>query len=151
MKIWRIWIIIILLAFPYSASYPDGYSLLKNCEIYIDNTDDSGSIILPNDINSAYAIGYCYGVVNTHRQRLEYLYDAPGGYNHTSDIIRKCKIPEDVPTFELIFVLVKYLKENSDKLQYWEAGLLEAAFYYTYPCSHENEKSNNGNELKRSE
>ena len=109
----------------------DGNTLLKSCQIYIDNP--SGV----NNIDDAFAHSFCYGVLRTYKQSLQVVtkFRIDGAVSSDMTMFDNCSFDEVYSETQLARVLVKYLKEHPENLHFWNITLIDMAMDEYFPCS----------------
>ena len=122
----------------------DGNDLLIACEkaIEVFATDGEALFTLPSSYGHGTKVGYCWGVIKTHRQKNRLFTKEFLGENYLPTLqslrkarVRACPIPDYMSVQQLIRILVKNLKEEPELLHFAEVILLERAFKEeTIPC-----------------
>ncbi|WP_156474829.1 Rap1a/Tai family immunity protein [Zhongshania aliphaticivorans] len=112
---------------------PTGSDLLAECTMalnVIDNEDvpDFG-------ITSATNSGICFGRLSAFRD-MNWMYSV----SLTPEQLLYC-VPYTAQVPQLIRVVVKYLKDNPDKLHIYSNQLVFQALYKAFPCDADNQKS----------
>ena len=131
MKIFHYKALALLLFFFAGPVSADGNTLLKSCQIYIDNP--SGV----KNIDDAFAHSYCYGVLRTYKQSLQVVtkFRIDGAVSNDMTMFDNCSFDKVYSETQLARVLVKYLKEHPENLHIWNITLIDMAMDKYFPCS----------------
>ena len=113
--------VLILIIFS-TTSMADGNYLLKGCQEAVIFFDDEDALGDPGS-----GAGHCVGAVSA-------ITDAMSLYNGTAPTYMRVCRPDEIPNIQGVRIVLKYLKNNPEKLHKFEAYLIMDAFFKAFPC-----------------
>jgi uncharacterized protein YoaH (UPF0181 family) len=108
----------------------DGNSLLQSCDLYVQAAD--GKPISSGDaVQGSFCTGYLTGILDFDIT-LSHLENDKSG---SKGVIRHICVPDGVSTGQAVRIVVKWLRNNPERLHYPASVLALAGLRDAFPCS----------------